>query len=451
MRENTSNTHKLTGSTVKPLENKVIGLPEYGMRFKLHSELHGSPYELLTAPVQISHIALLSNRDRHEEELKLISQLCERYSESLPLPNTSYFNGRFGSFRLKWERHTEFSSYTFYVEAATETPFSVTAISHVPEEWLKSLPGEIIAAAHVIFEDKNQPIRSIDELVKLFSSNTVVGAQVAAGSAYAWTDNKIHGDGFARILVRDVDLRRRQAGRLVKRLLDIETYRILAMMPVPLTTKYIPTLAQFDKRLAELTSQNTKLKCLADEQRLLDELNILSAEIESISAATNHRFSASLSYYKIVQLRVSELREERIRGLQMFHEFMEQRLAVSMNSCESVHLYLEKLSTRVNRASGLLRARIDIAMEGQTSDLLRSMDKRADLQLRLQETVEGLSIVVLSYYLIGIVGYILKAIKEMGAELNVEFATGIAIPFVFLFVFFTVRKIRRTVKREGNK
>ncbi|HFE39028.1 MAG TPA: DUF3422 domain-containing protein [Gammaproteobacteria bacterium] len=445
-----NNPQDKQASVLKPLQSKVIGLPEYGMRFKLHGELHGSPYELLTAPMQISHIALFSGRDKHEQELQLISQLCDRYSESMPSPGADYFNGTFGSFRMKWERHGEFSSYTFYVVTSFDSPFGNPAIRQVPEEWLKSLPGEIIAAAHVAFEDKNQPIRSLDELIKLFSSNTVVGAEVAAGSAYAWTDNKIHADGFGRILVRDVDLRRRQAGRLVKRLLDIETYRILAMMPVPLAKKYIPKLAIFDRRLAELTEKNTKLRCLADEQRLLDELNELSAEIESISAATNHRFSASLSYYKIVQLRVSELREQRIKGLQMFHEFMEQRLAASMNSCEAVHLYLEKLSTRVSRASGLLRARIDIAMEEQTSDLLRSMDNRADLQLRLQETVEGLSIVVLSYYLLGIVGYCLKAIKAMGVAFNVEFATGIAIPFVFLFVFFTVRKIKRSVTERGK-
>ncbi len=428
-----------------PLRSKVIGLPEHALRFKLHNELHAGPYELLTAPVQISHIALLSNRDKFYEELKLISQLCERYSLSPPSPSLDYFSGTFGSFRLKWERHGEFSSYTFYVNGAFDSPFLDPAINQVPKEWLNSLPGEVVVATHIAFEDKDQPVRSINDLAKLFASNTVVGADVAAGSAIAWTDNKIHGDGFGRILVHDVDLRRRQAGRLVKRLLDIETYRILAMLPVPLVREYIPKLAKFDKLLAELTSQNTELKCLEDEQNLLDKLNKLSAEIESISAATNHRFSASLSYYNIVKLRVSELREVRIKGLQMFQEFMEQRLTTSMNSCEAVHLYLEKLSTRVNRASGLLRTRIDIAMEGQTRDLLKSMDKRADLQLRLQGTVEGLSVVVLSYYLLGIFGYGLKALKEAGVSLNVEFATGVAIPIVFLIVFYSMRRIKRSV------
>ena len=445
MTNNSGTTSQQTDTPIEPLQNKVIGLPEHSQRFKLHNELHAGPYELLTTPVQISHLALLNNRNNQDQEINLIGQLCERYSINPPLVNAVYFSATFGSFRLKWERHSEFSSYTFFVDGSFDAPFQKPAIEQIPQEWLKNLPGEVVAAAHIAFEDKDQPIRSIDELSKLFASNTVVGAKVAAGSAYAWTDNKIHGDGFARILIRDVDLRRRQAGRLMKRLLDIETYRILAMLPVPLARQCIPKMSDFDKRLAELTEKNTTLNCLEDEQQVLDALNELSSEIESISAATNHRFSASISYYNIVKLRVSELREERIKGLQMFQEFMEQRLATSMNSCEAVHTYLEKLSSRVSRASELLRARIDIAMEGQTRDLLHSMDQRADLQLRLQETVEGLSVVVLSYYLLGIMGYAFKALKEAGIAINVEFATGIAIPIIFVAVFYSVRRLRSSV------
>jgi len=127
----------------------------------------------------------------------------------------------------------------------------------------------------------------------------------------------------------------------------------------------------------------------------------------------------------------------------MFHEFMEQRLSPAMATCDSVNCNLELLSTRVARASALLRTRVDITMEGQTRDLLSSMDKRAKLQLRMQETVEGLSVVVLSYYLLGMVGYALKALKSAGIPLNVEISTGIAIPIVLGIVFVSVRRLRR--------
>ncbi len=433
---------------LEPLRSTVSGVSEYPSRIKLHHELHARPHEQLRAPLQVSHLALLSESEVVEDELQLITQLCERYSVSTPAADARHFSAQFGSFRLKWERHTDFSMYTFFVATPFEVPFSEPAIKHVPKEWLKSLPGEIITATHLVVEEKKQPHRTLKNLSTLFASNTVIGAKVVAGSAVVWTDNKIHADGFARILIHDVDLRRRQAGRLAQRLLEIETYRMLALMPVATARECLPKLARFDQQLAELTGNNCGLQSHEDEQRLLDRLTRLAAEIERISAATNHRFNASAAYYNIVKMRIADLREERIQGLQMFHEFMEQRLSPAMATCESVNCNLELLSTRVARASALLRTRVDIAMEGQTRDLLTSMDRRAKLQLRMQETVEGLSVVVLSYYLISITGYALKALKSSGVPLNVEISTGIAIPIILGIVFMAVRRVRRMTTRD---
>ena len=430
-------------NTLEPLRSTVSGVSEYTRRIKLHNELHARPHELLKAPIQVSQLALLSDSSVVEEELRLIAQLCERYSVNAPLKDARHFSAQFGSFRFKWERHTEFSMYTFFVKAPFEIPFHEPAIKHVPREWLESLPGETIAATHLAIEHKARPHRNIEELASLFALNTVIGAKVVAGSAIVWTDNKIHADGFARILIQDVDLRRRQAGRLVQRLLEIETYRMLALIPVSTARKHLPKLARFDRQLADLTNNNCGFQSHENEQKLLDDLTGLAADIERISAVTNQRFNASAAYYNIVKMRVAELREQRIQGLQMFHEFMEQRLSPAMATCESVNGNLELLSTRVARASALLRTRVDITMEGQTRDLLASMDKRAKLQLRMQETVEGLSVVVLSYYLLGMVAYALKALKSSGVPLNVEITTGLAIPVILGLVFFSVRKLRR--------
>jgi len=262
-----------------------------------------------------------------------------------------------------------------------------------------------------------------------------------------WTDNQIHTDGFGRILIQDLDLRSRQAGRLVTRLIEIETYRLLAMLSVPLARKYIPKLVDYDKRLADTSTSNTQLESVEDEQHLLKELSQLASEIQEISARTSHRFNASKVYYSLVLQRINELREERIEGLQMFHEFMDQRLSSSMVTCDLVHNKLETLSTRVERASALLRTRVDITMEQQSRDLLISMDKRASLQLRLQETVEGLSVVVLSYYMLGLLAYALKALKSSGLEFDAEVATGASIPLIIGLVFFSVRRLRRRLEK----
>jgi uncharacterized membrane-anchored protein len=233
----------------------------------------------------------------------------------------------------------------------------------------------------------------------------------------------------------------------VQRLLEIETYRMLAMLPLPITRKIIPRLARADQRLAALIASNVETNSIEDEQRLLEELTRLAAETERMSAQTSHRFNASRAYYNIVKLRITELREERIEGLQMLQEFMIQRLSSAMGTCELVHTKLETLSTRLGRASALLRTRVDLSMEAQIRDLLKSMDSRAHVQLRMQETVEGLSVVVLSYYLLGILGYGLKALKAAGHDLDVELMTGMAIPVVVLSVFFVVTGLRHVFRK----
>ncbi|MBX3628832.1 MAG: DUF3422 domain-containing protein [Nitrosomonas sp.] len=426
---------------------KLLGITQYQLRQELHSELNAIAHELLVIPTQISHIVLLSDRQWVDQERKLISELCDQYNVPPPKNHNNEFSVSLGDLLFRWERHTEYSTYAVYLSGPFEAPFEHPPVRYLPHKWLTSLPGEILVATHVALDDRMRSKRSLSELAQLFSSNTVIGSKVAGGSATVWSDNQIHDDGFGRILIHDENLRSRQVGRLVQRLLEIETYRMLAMLPLPMTRQMIPQLARADQHLAQIITRNTELTSIEDEQQLLDELTRLAAEIEGLSAKTSHRFNASRAYYDIVKLRITELREERIEGLQMLQEFMIQRLSSAMGTCELVHSKLENLSLHVARASELLRTRVDISMEAQIRDLLKSMDNRARVQLRLQETVEGLSVVVLSYYLVGLISYGLKAFKAVGQDINVELMTGIAIPIVVVVVFFAVRGIRSMVNR----
>lgn len=433
----------------QPLPKRnLAGIPEYPERHDLHAELNADVYELVSIPAQLSHLVLLSDRQWIDQERQLIVALCDRYKIARPNSHFDQFSAEMGEFRLRWERHTEYSTYTVYRRGSFDIPFAKPAIAEIPQDWLARIPGEVLVATHIALDDRSRPSRSLSELANLFESNTVIGSKVSGGSASVWSDNQIHADGFSRILIHDDNLRSRQVGRLVQRLLEIETYRMLAILPLTLTRKVIPQLERYDDRLAELITGN-ELTGIEDEQRLLGELTKLASEIEKISAQTSHRFSASQTYYAIMQQRIVELREERIEGLQMLYEFRKQRVTSAMGTFDLVRSQLEILSLRVARASSMLRTRVDISMESQIRDLLKSMDNRAHLQLRLQETVEGLSVVVLSYYLIGIVGYGLKAVKAAGYAVNVELLTGVAIPIVVAAVFFGVRRLRRMVKKSN--
>lgn len=425
------------------LSGETAGIANYPLRSQLASEVHARPYEQLTAPVQASHLAILSDDSQLPRERELIAGLCERFRVAPPAPTARHHSADMGVFRLKWERHSEFSSYTFFHGAPFEQPFQETAIGRVPADWLTQLPGELLSATHLALASRAYPQQEIEELATLFASNTVTGSLVAGGAARVWTDFHIHADGFSRFLIQDQHLRSRQAGRLLQRLCELEQYRLLALLAFPLAQQYGQQLGRLDQALNSLTGEIVDIDNLEDEHHALDQLTGLAAQVERIASSTSYRFSAADAYYDIIQQRLAELREERIQGVQMLHEFMQRRLAPAMHTCRSVDQRIQALATRVARASNLLRTRVDVSMEGQSKDLLRSMDRRAHLQLRMQETVEGLSVVVLSYYLLGLVGYGLKGLKSAGIDINVELGTGIAIPLVVAAVFLGVRRLKR--------
>lgn len=423
-----------------------FNIKDHAQRFNLNNEVHARPYQIICAPIRMSHLALISvDRDR---EIDAIGDLFDRFDISRPDPESNFFIADFPLFQLRWERHTEFSTYTVSEPLASAVTFEESALSQLPRDWVESLPGEVVTMVNLELVSMQDSEPDLVELSKLFSSNTVAGSEVSDGAARVWTDFQIHADGFNRVLIEDRGLRQRQAGRLVQRILEIETYRMFAMLALPPARRYSLELAEYDKQL-EAVTQRVSIKGNGDdEQNLLDELSRIAASIEHIAATTGYRFSATNAYYGLVRRRISELREKRIVGAQSFDEFMERRLLPAVRTCESVSKRVQTLSDRVARVSDLLRTRVDIHLEAQNRDLLRSMDRRAAMQLRLQEMVEGLSVVVLSYYIVGLLGYFLKGLKQSGVSVNVDLVVGISVPLVVVSVFLGLRFTRRRLDRH---
>ncbi|WP_137938954.1 DUF3422 domain-containing protein [Chitinivorax sp. B] len=279
---------------------------------------------------------------------------------------------------------------------------------------------------------------------EFFRGNDLIGAQIGEGAGIVFTDCRIHGDGFSRYLLADIHMGPRQAGRMLQRLFDIDTYRMMAMLGLPLAKQLSPTLQAADAELSALTDQLEDISP-NDEPALLDRLTELAAKVERALSTSDYRFSASRAYYGIVERRIGELREGRLPGMQPFREFMERRLAPAMQTCDSVERRQRMLAERVNRAASLLRTRVDITREQQNQALLASMDKRAQLQLRLQETVEGLSIAAITYYVVGLVGYLVKGAKAAGWPIHPELVTALAIPVTALGVALGLRQMRKAL------
>ncbi len=427
----------------------MITLPaNHPQRIQLNDEVHARPPEPLVAPVRLSYLALFSDTAAREGGFSAVCALAERHGVAPPPTGANHYSADLGPFRLKWERHTEFVRYTFIVAGAGAHPFDDPAIAAVPADWLAGLPGQLMEAAHVALlppgPDEAEPLAAAR---RLFPGDLLVGSVVSGGAAAAFTDFRVRPDGFSRVLVLDRRMTPAQAGRVVQRLLEIDTYRIMALLALPVAQALAPEIARCEREVAGITAAMVTAGD-PDEPVLLDRLTRLAAEIDSRQADNLYRFSAANAYDGLVQRRIQDLRETRVSGLQTLQEFTERRLAPAMNTCRSVAARQEELSRRVARATQLLATRVGVSREQQSQSVLEAMNRRVRLQLRLQSTVEGLSIAAVTYYIVGLVGYAAKAFKAAGGHVDPDLVMGISIPIIAALMALGLRKVRQAVAHE---
>ena len=424
------------------------GITAHPLRDALLREAHARPFESLEGPLQVSHLVLHTGTSGRSAEVAHMTELCERLQIDPPDAEAGHFILEARGFRLRWERHTEFSTYTVFVNGDESAPFAEPAMQRLPAQWLPGLPGELLAAMHVSLVPAASADTSPAALARCFQPDSLAGSRCSGGAASVWTDFLADGDGFLRFLVVDESLNPMQAGRLIQRLLELETYRFMALLGFPLARQLSPDITDMETRLGTLMDRLSTVAELADERDLLSALSELSARVERMMARTNFRFSATAAYGTLVRRRLKALREQRIEGVSTLDEFMERRLAPALDTCVHMGERLERVSSRVSRAANLLRTRVDVALEAQNRDLLDSMNRRARLQLRLQETVEGLSVVILSYYAVSLIGYAFKGLSESGLMVDADIATALSIPVVVAVVAIGMRRVRGKVLRD---
>lgn len=413
----------------------------------LHNEVHARAPFILNLPVRASHLALLLSQDEKMQERRHLTTLCERLGVAPPEKDVDHFSATFNSFQIRWEQHGEFSTYSFYAHDTPKDLFADSALKKVPVDWMSQLPGQVIVAAHAsivsaaaIHYDEHADLASLSAY---FADNPVIGSKVTGGAASVFTDFRIHVDGFSRFLIVNHGLRTEQAGRLLQRLFEIEVYRVMALLAFPIARKLYPALNKCDRQLYTITNAMTLPG--HNDGELLDELTTLAAEVENHISSNQFRFAAAGAYYQLVDQRVNDLREVRIQGIQTLGEFIKRRLEPAINTCESTSHRFTLLSERVSNASQLLRTRVDIIIERQNQGLLTSMALRAKMQLRMQQMVEGISMVAITYYAASLIGRIAEALHIIGWKVNPELAEGVSIPFILIIMAINVKRIHKII------
>lgn len=415
-------------------------------RDRLLAEAHARPATPLAAPSWATRIAALSGETSVDADRAHMAALCRMIGAAEPGPTARWCVVDAGTWRLRWERHTEFSTWTFFRPALDDGAalFNATAVDLAPQAWLADLPGDILVACHVALV-RQTPAEA------LLSTGAHVGAVVADGAARLLTDFRAGPDGFTRVIIESPQGDAALNGRIVQQVFEIETYRLMALFAFPLAQETAAKLAGIEAEAARSALAVTEVGGAAEDRKLLTHLAALAGEAEAIAARTSFRFAAARAYHGLVRERIAQLREDKLDERPTIAEFMERRLAPAMRTCASVEERLALLGERVARTAQMLNTRVDIAAEETNAELLASMDRRALLQLRLQETVEGLSVAAISYYALGLLGYLLKAVNHVLPGIDPNVATGLAAPLVIGIVWYGLRMLRERAAAETDR
>jgi uncharacterized membrane-anchored protein len=406
-------------------------------------EIHARP-NLPVGPERVIFQLAFLTQGGSPVDHAVLTQISLQRGLPAPARDAQHVIMDWGPGRLRWERHTEFSTYLWDCPAPKD--FGAPINNHPFGDQFNA-PGSLVSGVRI---ELRREAEELETYLDQFDKVSVTVSDLPATKATVVTDLRQDGDGLTRILVIDRGMTDRVRGALCQRLIDIETYRTLATLGLSLARSLSPDIRRMEDRLTAIT-QDMKLEARENADDLLAQVTALAAELEASAALSLYRFGASRAYYAIVRERIAALGETPAPGHETLGSFLEKRLGPAMRTCQSMEERQANLSRKLSRATTLIRSWIDVELERQNSALLQSMNRRVKLQLRLQQTVEGLSVAAISYYVVGLFSYLAKSLEHEWPSISASLLTGLFVPVALVSIWLIVRSIRRGHAAEDGE
>lgn len=409
-------------------------------RGKVLAEVHARPFHPVRTPCRIQRFAFMTDFAAAEQDRAALTAFCSARGLSGPVAGVKHCLVEMSDATLRWEQHSEFTTYTFEVGGVDRFPFERPAavLAHVMRELPQPGPHLVSVDLHLVSAMPEEGIH------RVFDPASLAAARLDGGLAFAASDFKVSTDGFVRMLVVNQGMTADATGALTQRLLEIETYRTLALLGLPEAQVLAPSVKNVEDELTDVAAAMTTAEGLEANHSLLDRLMRLAARLEADTTRSGYRFGASRAYEGIIEQRLQTLREETMEGYPTFSAFLSRRMAPAMRTCRMMEQRQSRLADKVARTANLLRTRVYVDLEEQNREVMKSMNERTRLQLRMQQTVEGLSVAAVSYYVLGLFGYVFKGLKDGGlVKIDSNVLTALAVVPVVLAVAWAVRRIRK--------
>ena len=426
------------------------------LRQSLLDELHLRPFSDFDGAGRFIRFVYLS--DGHDSDIITPVTDWLENKDRAPIGQAEKFRReQFDDFALRVERHSEFVTISFIVKGFKvttglhETAFDEAAQTELPFSLVKAIPTPLFHAIWVEVGGQAPSDLTPETVTEMLACRASASSLISEGAAQLHCGFDVDQNGYSRAMLFNQSIPPNRMGRVVQRMVELETYRMLALLGLPLVRSVSSELSMIETELQSLTSEvNLQITSgIEDVGRLLPSLSRLAAQAENLSAETSFRLSATTAYCEIFTSRMDRLNISRLDGYQGLYGFLDRRMMPAMQTCNAFSARLDSLSERIGRTGSLLRTQTEFKIQKQNTSLLASMDRRAQAQLRLQQTVEGLSVIAGTYYGVGLVEVVAKYIAP--TAVSTDLVKAASLPFVAFLIWLILRRGSQMVHKLDTK
>lgn len=412
-------------------------LNEHPLRRQVVGEMHLRRWPAIHAPAQIVQVLRLVSPEERGAERAMLDNLPPG-GRLTPSDNSRHAEGELGpGLSFVWEQHSEACGITLFMQEPHGDPAAALG-------WIEGFPGQTMRATRIHVVDNQAQAREM--LPRMgFVGSDLVSCLIGAAGVRLWSDFRIGEDGLGMALVSGNGAAPADLARLLQRFQELGNYRNLALMGLPVAQACWPRLDAAEATLRELAADVANPA--TSDDALLERVSALSLDLMSLSTETNYRMSATAAYAQLVEERLAGLMPRAIPGYPGLEDFTQRRLLPAIRTAQAYARRLEDMSGRAAHFTSLLRTRVETRIENQNGRLLRSMERSSSLQLRLQQLVEGLSVVALSYYGISLIGYMLKA-AEHRFHIQAAEIMGVMVPMMVVAMWLGLHRMKARVLAE---
>ncbi len=410
----------------------------------LRNELHARSYPVFTPPVKIIAQSFLREGCTINEEKEYAKRLIKSADATVTSEQPSSIVCHIDNTEIRIDYYNEYTSYVF-IDNQADTQLFSEITSSLDNAWLNDAPGKRLTGIRFLFNKTEDRSIHKDSLHRFFGESQIFASSTSHNIAIVWSNFIADHQGYMNVLIDDFGLGPRRAGRLVQRIIDIENYRMMSLLTLPIAQKILKELDRIDSHLTRLATIFPERNTIVEEKQLLGELFDLMAENEQMRALTLRRFIGTKAYQNIVDERLIELDCKPVAGYQTFSTFFIRRMRPAMRTCKSAQIRLEELSIHLQRVTDMFSTRVNVNVEQQNQKILESVARQSKMQVRLQQMVEGLSIVAITYYASSLLSYIYKSLEYVGSLNSHYLWTGVSIPLVLIATWTALKKIKAKV------